>query len=187
MGPVELLILAVGLSMDAFSAALCKGMTVRNLSIRRSLLIGLFFGGFQAGMPLAGYLFGIQFRHYIVPIDHWVAFVLLTIIGLRMIHESRQPLDMQEDLFQLRDLTLLAIATSIDALAVGVAFAFLAVDIISAAAVIGLTTFALSFFAARAGCYLGGRYRSRAEFAGGVVLIGIGLKILLSHLGVVDF
>lgn len=192
MGLVELLVVAVGLSMDAFAVSVCKGLCMRRVNWRHALVIALFFGAFQALMPLIGWLLGTQFAALITPVDHWVAFVLLALIGGKMIWDAVRgddedpaascpaegaPLD-------LRELTLLAVATSIDALAVGVTLAFLGVSIGWAMAVIGVTTFALSFVGVAVGNRFGARFEGPAALAGGVVLILIGLKILLEHLGV---
>ena len=192
MGLVELLVVAVGLSMDAFAVSVCKGLCMRRVNWRHALVIALFFGAFQALMPLIGWLLGTQFAALITPVDHWVAFVLLALIGGKMIWDAVRgddedpaascpaegaPLD-------LRELTLLAVATSIDALAVGVTLAFLGVSIGWAMAVIGVTTFALSFVGVAVGNRFGARFGGPAALAGGVVLILIGLKILLEHLGV---
>ena len=185
MGVGELLIIAVGLSMDAFAAAISKGLSTRLMNHRRALVVGGFFGGFQALMPLLGYLLGVQFSHYITTIDHWIAFILLVVIGARMIWESRAAESTAGEEFDLKHLALMAVATSIDALAVGVAFAFLRVEIVSAVLFIGATTFILSYVGAKTGNIFGAKYRARAEVAGGLVLIVIGTRILLSHLGIV--
>ncbi len=239
MGFVELLVVAVGLSMDAFAVSVCKGLCMRRVNWRHALVIALFFGAFQALMPLIGWLLGTQFAALITPVDHWVAFVLLALIGGKMIWDAVRgddedpaascpaegaPLDLRELTLlavatsidalavgvtlaflgvsigwamavigscpaegaplDLRELTLLAVATSIDALAVGVTLAFLGVSIGWAMAVIGVTTFALSFVGVAVGNRFGARFEGPAALAGGVVLILIGLKILLEHLGV---
>lgn len=192
MGFAELFLIAVGLSMDAFAVAVCKGLGMRRLDVRQAVVIALFFGGFQALMPLAGWALGTQFEALITPIDHWIAFGLLTFIGARMLweacHEEGEgascPVDGKLD---VRELAMLAVATSIDALAVGVTFAFLHVDIASSVALIGATTFVLSLAGVAAGHRFGARYERPSAIAGGVVLILIGLKILLEHLGVIAF
>lgn len=183
MGNLALLLIAVGLSMDAFAVAISKGLSLRRMSYKTALITGAFFGGFQALMPLIGFLLGTRFESYITAFDHWIAFILLSIIGLNMIKESRGPCEVMEDRFNLKDMVVLSLATSIDALAVGVTFAFLGVEIIPAVTMIGVTTFIFSFFGVKIGNVFGECYKSRAEFAGGVILILMGLKILLEHLG----
>ena len=148
------------------------------------MITGLYFGGFQALMPLVGYLLGIQFEHLITSIDHWIAFVLLSLIGLNMIKESRGDAEELNDSFSLKTMLPLAVATSIDALAVGITFAFLKVNILYAVVFIGITTFVLSAAGVKIGQLFGTRFKSRAELAGGIVLILMGLKILLEHLGI---
>ena len=180
----ELFIIAVGLSMDAFAVSVCKGLSVRKLEWKHCLLAGLYFGGFQALMPLMGYFFGIQFQHMITSVDHWIAFVLLGLIGAGMIKESREDEECLNDSFDIRTMLMLAVATSIDALAVGVTFAFLNVQILPAVCFIGLVTFILSAAGIRIGHVFGAKYKSRAELAGGVILIIMGVKILIEHLGV---
>lgn len=187
MGFVELLLIAVGLSMDAFAVSVCKGLSVRKVQLRHLLLAGLYFGGFQFLMPVLGWLLGVRFEHLIQSVDHWIAFGLLTVIGLSMIRESRSGAEELNDDFGFRTMLLLAVATSIDALAVGVTFAFLQVSILPAAGLIGVTTFLLSAFGIRIGSVFGARFKSGAELAGGVILILIGVKILLEHLGLVVF
>ena len=188
MSFVELLLVAVGLSMDAFAVAVCRGLEMRRIDYRQALLIAVFFGGFQALMPAVGYLLGAGFEHYISSFDHWIAFALLAFIGGKMIWEAVQ--GGEEEHPQQRSLKLLlmmAIATSIDALAVGITFAFLQMDILPSAATIGVTTFILSFAGVCAGNRFGARYKKKAEVVGGVVLVLIGVKILLEHLGVIAF
>lgn len=179
---IELILIAIGLSMDAFAVAICKGLSVKDLKLRHAVITGLFFGGFQALMPLIGYLLGSQFRDYITAIDHWIAFGLLLIIGINMIRESRNDHCDVSDTFSLKNMTVLSVATSIDALAVGVTFAFLQVDILPAVSLIGVITFILSLTGVKIGNVFGMKFKSKAEFAGGVILIGIGLKILVDHL-----
>ncbi len=185
MGLLDLFILAVGLSMDALAVAICKGLSQPKLKLRHCLIVGAWFGAFQALMPLVGWLLGSAFADMITSIDHWIAFVLLLIIGGNMIRESfgEEDGDPDPSLAPL-GMLLLAVATSIDALAVGVTFAFLRVDIVPAVVFIGVCTFVISAAGVKIGNVFGARYRSKAELAGGVVLILIGLKILLEHLGV---
>jgi putative Mn2+ efflux pump MntP len=185
MGLLELTLLAVGLSMDAFAVALCKGLCMQRLNKRRAVLIASFFGGFQALMPVIGWFLGSQFEHYITSFDHWIAFVLLVLIGISMLRESfskeeEEDCPVKQD---IKDLLLLAIATSIDALAVGITFAFLKVNILPAVLLIGCTTFVLSYIGVWAGSRFGLKYQKKAQIAGGAVLILMGLKILLDHLG----
>lgn len=184
MSFLDLFILAVGLSMDAFAVSVCKGLSVRQLKFSHACTVGLYFGGFQFLMPLVGYLLGSQFQQYITSIDHWIAFVLLALIGANMIKESRGEAEQLNDSFSFMTMLPLAIATSIDALAVGITFAFLQVSILPAVTFIGCTTFVLSAIGIKIGHIFGTRYKSRAEFIGGIVLIAIGCKILLEHLGI---
>lgn len=185
MGILELFVIAVGLSMDAFAVAICKGLSVEKAEIKHCLITGLYFGGFQALMPLIGFFLGEKFQALITRYDHWIAFVLLALIGGNMIKES---LDKEQDAlppsFDFRAMLPLAVATSIDALAVGVTFAFLQVNILWAVALIGVTTFAFSWAGVKVGNLFGAKFKSRAEFFGGAVLILMGIKILLEHLGV---
>ena len=187
MGFVELFLIAVGLSMDAFAVSVCKGLSVDKLNGRHVLLVGLYFGGFQFLMPLLGYLLGYRFEHFITSIDHWIAFGLLCIIGISMIQEAFSEGEKLDDDFSVKKMLMLAVATSIDALAVGITFAFLSVRILPAAALIGVTTFVLSGIGIYVGHVFGMKYRSGAEFVGGVILILMGLKILLEHLGLLAF
>lgn len=187
MSLFELFILAVALSMDAFAVAICKGLSMKKMSWKNAVIAGIYFGGFQAGMPLIGYFLGVQFKDLITSVDHWIAFVLLAFIGANMIKESREESEEMNDSFDVKTMLLLAVATSIDALAVGVTFAFLTVDIVPAVSFIGIITFAFSFLGIKIGNVFGMKYKSKAELAGGVVLILIGLKILLEHLGLIAF
>lgn len=179
---VELFIIAVGLSMDAFAVSICKGLSMQKMNWKNSLLAGLYFGSFQAGMPLIGYYIGIQFQEQITFIDHWIAFFLLSLIGFNMIKESRESCEEVNDSFDIKTMLFLAIATSIDALAVGVTFAFLKVTIFSAISFIGIITFLFSIIGIKIGNIFGAKYKSRAELTGGVILIFMGIKILLEHL-----
>lgn len=184
----DLFLIALALSMDAFAVAICKGLSVRKVGAKHILTVGIYFGGFQALMPLIGFLLGFKFERFIVSIDHWIAFVLLAAIGGGMIREAfAGGEDEANDSFSFKTMLPLALATSIDALAVGISFAFLGVDIITAAVLIGVTTFVLSGAGVVVGNMFGAKYKSKAELAGGIVLILIGLKILLEHLGVVSF
>lgn len=200
MGLVELFILAVGLSMDAFAVSICKGLSLKKVTLKECSKVGLYFGGFQGGMPLIGFILGVQFKDYITSIDHWIAFVLLGFIGINMIKESLEKDDDEElnlveaaageeEVNQLgfKNMIMLAIATSIDALAVGITFAFLQVDIIPAVSFIAIVTFTLSAIGVKIGNVFGTKYKSKAEFTGGLILILIGIKILFEHLGLFPF
>lgn len=184
----ELFMIAVGLSMDAFAVSVCKGLSVRTVKARHMLTTGAWFGLFQGLMPLIGYLLGVRFEGLIKAVDHWIAFVLLGLIGANMIRESRAD-DCEEEpmnaSFSPKAMFPLAVATSIDALAVGVTFAFLSVDILPAVCFIGAITFALSCAGVRLGNVFGAKYKAYAELFGGAVLILMGLKILLEHLGAI--
>lgn len=185
MSLFELFLLAVGLSMDAFAVAICKGLALKEARGRHMALVGLWFGGFQALMPVVGYFVGVQFKDAITAIDHWIAFGLLAVIGGNMIREALSGEEEEADAsLAPRNMLLLALATSIDALAVGVGFAFLSVNITAAAGFIGVVTFLLSGAGVKVGSLFGAKYKSRAELAGGVILILLGTKILLEHLGV---
>jgi len=187
MGLVELFLIAVGLSMDAFAVAVCKGLGMRRLDMKRGALVALFFGGFQGLMPLIGWILGKQFEQYIVSIDHWIAFILLGYIGGKMIWDAFHDDDCQccEEVFSIRELFIMAVATSIEALAVGITFAFLRVKIGPAVLFIGGITFMLSLLGVWIGHKFGVKYKNKATFAGGAILCLIGLKILLEHLGVI--
>lgn len=177
--------IALGLSMDAFAVAICKGLAMSKITFRKSLIVGLWFGGFQGLMPLFGYLLGVQFKDSITAIDHWIAFILLGLIGFNMIREAlSKEEEKASDSLAFNDMLVLAIATSIDALAVGVTFAFLQVNIVPAICFIGVITFTLSMVGVKIGNVFGVRYKSKAELAGGIILILMGTKILLEHLGI---
>jgi len=184
MGIVELFILAVGLSMDAFAVAVCKGLAMRESKPESMLVVGVWFGGFQALMPLLGYAVGVQFSAAIQAVDHWLAFFLLAVIGGNMIKEALSKDDGPADAsLAPKAMLLLALATSIDALAVGVSFAFLNVHILPAVLFIGVITFCLSAAGVKVGSIFGSKYKSRAELFGGCILVLLGAKILLEHLG----
>ena len=187
MGFIELLLISVGLSMDAFAVSVCKGLSVRELRPKHGLLAGLYFGGFQFLMPVLGWLLGSRFESLIRNVDHWIAFLLLAAIGGNMIKAAFGKAEELSDDFGFKTMLLMAVATSIDALAVGISFAFLSVSIIPAASLIGVTTFCFSAAGIYIGRAFGLRYKSKAELAGGIILILIGLKILLEHLGVINF
>ena len=182
----DLFLIALALSMDAFAVAICKGLSVKKVGAKHILTAGVYFGGFQALMPLIGFLLGYKFERFIVSVDHWIAFVLLAVIGGNMIKEALVGEDDEvNDSFSFKTMLPLALATSIDALAVGISFAFLGVDIVTAALLIGVTTFVISGAGIVVGNIFGAKYKSKAELAGGIVLILIGLKILLEHLGII--
>lgn len=183
MSLFELFLIAVGLSMDAFAVAVCKGLSMKKLNLRHAVIIGLYFGGFQGLMPLFGYLLGVQFQDAITSYDHWIAFVLLVIIGGSMIKEALGPEEEGLDCSVApKDMIVLALATSIDALAIGVTFAFLRVQIIPAVSFIGIVTFCLSIAGVKIGNVFGVKYKAKAEIAGGAILILLGTKILIEHL-----
>ncbi len=186
MGMLELFLIAVGLSMDAFAVSVCKGLSLGKIRWKHMAIAGLWFGGFQALMPLLGYFFGSFFTEFINAYSHWVAFILLAIIGGNMIKEAFDSEDEEMDCcMQPKSMLVLAIATSIDALAVGVSFAFMKVKIFWAVLFIGATTFVLSAAGVKIGSVFGVKYKSKAELAGGLVLIAIGVKILLEGLGLI--
>jgi manganese efflux pump family protein len=186
MNLIQLFVIAIGLSMDAFAVAICKGLSMKNKNTKKAIIIGLYFGGFQAGMPLLGYLIGCQFQQKITFIDHWIAFVLLSMIGINMLKESRSETEKLDDTVAFKEMLVLAIATSIDALAVGVTFAFLRVEIIAAVTFIGAITFLLSFIGVCIGNVVGIKFKSKAEALGGIILIVMGIKILLEHTGILN-
>ena len=179
--------------MDAFAVSICKGLSMRKVNKKQSLVIGLFFGGFQALMPFIGWLLGSRFEQYITSIDHWIAFILLGFIGGKMvvgaIREKDEAVEVRkmDPPLDLKEMFILAIATSIDALAVGITFAFLQVPIVEAVSIIGITTFVISVIGVYVGNFFGNRYKKKAELAGGIILILIGVKILLEHLGILAF
>ena len=183
MNLFELFLVAVGLSMDAFAVSICKGLALKEARPRHMALAGLWFGGFQALMPVLGYLVGVQFKDAITAVDHWIAFGLLAVIGGNMVREALSGDGEEAD----ASLSPKAMPTSIDALAVGVGFAFLSVNIAAAAGFIGAVTFLLSGAGMKVGSLFGAKYKNRAELAGGVILILLGTKILLEHLGVLSF
>ena len=185
---LELLLIAIGLSMDAFSVSICKGLTTKKFSWRMALICGLWFGFFQALMPIIGYFLGAQFQEMIEAYDHWIAFGLLFLIGANMIREAIWGKEEQQDgSLGFKTMLLLAIATSIDALAVGVSFACIQVKLWSSVIIIGLTTFVFSVLGVKIGNAFGTKYEKSAGIIGGIILILIGLKILLEHLGVISF
>lgn len=189
MNLIELLLVSIGLAMDAFAVAICKGLSVKKLALKHPVVIGLYFGIFQAAMPLIGYMLGKQFSDKITSIDHWVAFILLGIIGTNMILEARKKdvevccAEASDNVLGFKSMFMLAIATSIDALAVGVTLAFLKVNIFSAISIIGVITFIISIAGVCIGHAFGCKLKAKAELAGGLILILLGAKILIEHLG----
>ena len=183
MDLLTLLTLAVGLAMDAFAVSICKGLAMREKVLKKGVIVGLWFGGFQALMPTIGFFLGTQFKDQITSIDHWIAFVLLGLIGINMVKEALSNDEEQaDDSIAVKEMFMLAVATSIDALAVGITFAFLNVHIVSAASMIGVCTFLISFVGVKIGNIFGTKYKSKAELAGGIILILLGFKILFEHL-----
>lgn len=193
MGFIELFLIAVGLSMDAFAVAVCKGLNMRKINYRHTAVIAGFFGFFQGMMPLIGWFLGKQFEKYITNFDHWIAFVLLCFIGIQMLLEALKKedpdkCDLYDDTLDFKELFMMAIATSIDALAIGITFALIpGTNIVTSIILIGIITFILSVIGVLIGNKFGSRYKSKAELAGGIILILIGSKILIEHLGLLNF
>ena len=185
MGFWELLLLAVGLSMDAFAVSICKGLAMDRVTLKKACIPGLWFGGFQGAMPLLGWLLGSRFTSYITSVDHWIAFVLLGILGFNMLREAKNGEAEEADAsLGFRVMLAMAVATSIDALAVGITFSFLEVNILPAVSFIALVTFLFSAVGVKIGSLFGTRFKAKAEALGGIILILLGVKILLEHLGV---
>ena len=182
MDLLSLFLIAVGLSMDAFAVSVCKGLATPKYKLKYSMICGAWFGGFQALMPAVGYLLGVNFKKYITAIDHWIAFVLLALIGFNMIREALKNDEGADPSFTAKSMSLLAVATSIDALAIGITFAFLDVNIVAAVLFIGVCTFVISAAGVKIGSAFGTRFKSKAEIAGGAILIILGIKILIEHL-----
>ncbi len=183
MGLIELCILSIGLAMDAFAVSVCKGLSMARMKWKNAIIIGAYFGYFQALMPVLGYLLGYNFQDRISNIDHWIAFILLGVIGINMIKEAiSKENDVHNNSVKFKDMIVLAIATSIDALAVGITFAFLNVNLILAISLIGIITFIISVLGVKVGNIFGDKYEKKAEFAGGIILIFLGIKILVEHL-----
>ena len=190
MGVLELVLLSIGLGMDAFAIAICKGISMKKIDWKKACIIGLYFGIFQALMPVIGFFLGKTFEPIVTNIDHWIVFILLIFIGVNMIRESLDPECKEEssnDTIKFKDMVILAIATSIDAFAVGITFAFLDTNIIFAFSSIGIITFLISVLGVKIGNRFGDKYENKAEFVGGLILILIGLKVLLEHLGILNF
>jgi putative Mn2+ efflux pump MntP len=184
MGIIEILLLAISLAMDAFAVSICKGLSMKKINWKKAIIIGLYFGIFQAIMPIIGYFLGTAFQGIVTNIDHWIAFILLSLIGGNMIREAFSEDESKNcnDNVDFKTMIVLAIATSIDALAVGITFAFLDVNMPIATSIIGIITFAVSIIGVKIGNKFGSKYENKAEITGGIILILIGLKILLEHL-----
>ena len=186
MGALSIILIAIGLAMDAFAVAICKGLSMKKMSWKKGLIIGGYFGFFQAFMPLIGYFLGVGFQDKVETIDHWIAFILLLTIGINMIKDiySKED-DDKNDNINFKEMVILATATSIDALAVGITMAFLDVNIIFAVFLIGIITFTISAIGVKIGNVFGDKYEKKAKLTGGIILILIGIKILLEHLGII--
>ena len=184
MSSIEILLIGIGLSMDAFAVSVCKGLSVKKLSIKNVLLCGLWFGGFQALMPFIGYCLGSALSGLVDSIDHWIAFILLAFIGINMINESFEE-EKQNDDFSWKTMLMLAVATAIDALAVGITLSFESINIFMAISIIGLTTFIIASAGVYIGHVFGNKYEQKAQITGGIILILIGIKILIEGLGII--
>lgn len=189
MKTIELIILSIGLGMDAFAVSICKGLSMKKMNWKKAIIIGMYFGFFQLIMPVIGYFLSKGFENIVINVDHWIAFILLGIIGGNMIKESlkEEKSENCNDNVNFKTMVILAIATSIDALAVGITFAFLNVNLLLAVTLIGIITFALSVIGVKIGNIFGDRYENKAEFVGGAILIFLGIKILLEHLHILNF
>lgn len=185
MGTIELLFLSIGLAMDAFTVSICKGISMQKMDWKKACIIGLWFGGFQALMPLIGYFLGTTFENLIISVDHWIAFLLLGYIGGKMIKDAFSKKEEKDDDVSFKTMFVLAVATSIDALAVGITFAFFDVNMFVAISMIGIISFILPLFGTKIGNKFGDKYERKAELTGGIILILLGLKILLEHLGII--
>ena len=186
MGGLEILLISIGLAMDAFAVSICKGLSLKTMSWKKAIIVGLYFGFFQALMPLIGYFLGSTFESVVTKVDHWIAFILLGIIGINMIKEAfGNDEENQNDKVDFKTMIMLAIATSIDALAVGITFAFFKVNMVIATIMIGIVTFAICVIGVKIGNKFGDKYERKAEVVGGIILIFMGIKILLEHLGII--
>lgn len=186
MGGLEILLISIGLAMDAFAVSICKGLSFKTMSWKKAIIVGLYFGFFQALMPLIGYFLGATFESVVTKVDHWIAFILLGIIGINMLKEAfGNDEENQNDKVDFKTMIMLAIATSIDALAVGITFAFLKVNMVIATIMIGIVTFAICVIGVIIGNKFGDKYERKAEVVGGLILIFMGIKILLEHLGII--
>lgn len=187
MGFIEIFFIGVGLAMDAFAVSVCKGLSVKDIDLKKSCTIALYFGSFQAIMPYMGYIFGSTFQGLITKYDHWIAFMLLTVIGIKMIRDAiiNQNYDEKNDDISIKTMLILAIATSIDALAVGITFSFFKINIIMAISIIGIVTFILSYIGVKVGTRFGDKFERKSEIFGGIILILIGIKIVIEHLEII--
>ena len=185
MGILEVLLIAIGLAMDAFAVSVCKGLSMKKMSWKKAIIVGLYFGTFQGLMPVIGYFLGTTFETLVTQIDHWIAFALLSFIGINMLKEAfSKDTENCNDNVDFKTMIVLAIATSIDALAIGITFAFLKVNLIVSVLMIGIITFILSVIGVKIGNKFGDKYERKAETVGGLILILMGIKILLEHLGI---
>ena len=188
MGILEISLLGIGLAMDAFAVSICKGLSMKKMNWKNAIIIALYFGIFQALMPMIGYFFGTTFESFVTAFDHWIAFILLALIGGNMIKESFDNEDEKKnDKVDFKTMIVLALATSIDALAVGITFAFFDVNLLLAVAIIGIITFIISIFGVKIGNKFGDKYQNKAELIGGIILVILGIKILLEHLNIISF
>lgn len=182
MGITEIILIGIGLAMDAFAVSICKGLSMKKINWKKTIIIAIYFGAFQAIMPSLGYCFGTTCQTFVNKLDHWVAFILLTIIGANMIKESfSKESENFNDKIDFKTMSILALATSIDALTVGISFAFLKINLLLAVSIIGVVTFAISIIGVKIGNKFGKKYENKAEFAGGLILIFIGIKMLIEH------
>ena len=185
MGIIEIVLIGLSLAMDAFAVSICKGLSMKKMNWKSAIIISLYFGIFQAFMPVVGYFLGSTFESYVTNIDHWIAFILLSLIGGNMIKESFDSEDKKKnDKIDFKTMIVLAIATSIDALAIGITFAFFEVNLLLSISIIGIITFLLSIIGVKIGNKFGDKYQNKAEFVGGLILVLLGIKILLEHLGI---
>ena len=188
MGAIEILLISIGLAMDAFAVSVCKGLAMKKMSWKKAIIIGLYFGIFQAVMPVIGYFLGTTFERFITYVDHWVAFILLVGIGINMVKEAfNKESENRNDNVDMKTMLVLSIATSIDALAIGITFACLKIHIVMPVITIGLITFIISVIGVKIGNRFGDKYEKKAEIMGGVILILLGIKIVLEHLGIINF
>lgn len=187
MGTFEIILIGLGLAMDAFAVSVCKGLSMKKMNWKNAVIIAAYFGVFQAIMPIIGYFLGTTFSSLVENVDHWIAFILLVIIGGNMIKDSFDEEQKSNEQVDLKTMLILSLATSIDALAVGITFAFFETNIILAVSIIGIITFILSLIGVKIGNRFGNKFQSKAEFTGGIILIIIGIKILLEHLGIITF
>ena len=183
MGIIEIVLIGLSLAMDAFAVSICKGLSMKKMNWKSAIIISLYFGIFQAFMPVVGYFLGSTFESYVTNIDHWIAFILLSLIGGNMIKESFED-KKKNDKIDFKTMIVLAIATSIDALAIGITFAFFEVNLLLSISIIGIITFLLSIIGVKIGNKFGDKYQNKAEFVGGLILVLLGIKILLEHLGI---